>query len=119
MKNRENIPEREQNVQGLEPRKNIIYSRSYIQFHVARVENEMSLESRESIVLCGELESNAASLGSEGRGSGESGTGRGQSDRGFCPAVFTKMAKRCSKAEVLHFTFVFHGAGEIHSRAAL
>lgn len=68
MKNRENIPEREQNVQGLEPRKNIIYSRSCIQFHVAG----MSLESRESTVLWGELGSNAASLGSEGRGSGES-----------------------------------------------
>lgn len=72
MKTRENIPEREQNVQGLEPRKNITYSRSYVQFHVARVENEMSLESRESIVLWGELGGSAASLGSEGRASGES-----------------------------------------------
>lgn len=53
MKNRENIPEREQNVQGLEPRKNIMHSRSYIQFHVARVENETSLESREHCTLGG------------------------------------------------------------------
>lgn len=54
MKNRENIPEREQNVQGLEPRENILYSRSYIQFHVAGVEHEMNFGTkREHHILGG------------------------------------------------------------------
>lgn len=53
-------------------KRDIVYSRSYVQFHVAGVEHEMNLEPKESIALWGDLVGSARSLGSKGRVSGES-----------------------------------------------
>lgn len=63
MQDRENIPEREQNAQGLGPRENPVCSGSCMQVQVAGVEKEMILDPRESKELAGSSGS-AAGLGS-------------------------------------------------------
>lgn len=80
MQDRENIPEREQNVQGLGPRENAVYSGSCVQVHVAGVEKELILEPREHGAP-------GAAQGAQlicGLGWIDRAEGRGLSDRGFC-----------------------------------
>ena len=51
-KNRENIPEREQIVQGLEPRGSTVDLRSYSEFSVAGVCNECARSQERALHFC-------------------------------------------------------------------
>lgn len=67
----------------MEPKENTVYVRSYIQFHVAGVD-EMSLQLRDSIILLGELEVVQEGWGPERKGCMVRRELGGQSDHNFC-----------------------------------